>query len=104
MSTWEPSDLYGTTQGKIEKTAKKQRMGCRRTHAAADLMRFGSLGDSFHQTGFAEQAARPEQEHHRHEDEDDDLGELGREERRQPHHLADEESGDDGAEQAAHDA
>src|SRR6266566_5606547 len=116
MRTCAASDLYGTTHRKIAKTTKKPRMGCRRTHAATLLIGFesparlagpsplGSLGDSFHQARFAEQAARPEEEHERHEDEDDDLGELGSEERGEPHDLADEQARDDGAEQAAHAA
>src|SRR2546427_9716146 len=96
MRTCAASDLYGTTHGKIANTTKKPRMGCRRTHAATLLIGFesparlagpsprGSLGDSFHQTRFPEQAAPAGQGHAPHEDEDDRLGRLGRRARGEP--------------------
>src|SRR5437762_13910771 len=104
MRTCAASDLYGTTHGKIAKTTKKPRMGCRRTHAATLLIGFesparlagpsplGSLGDAFHPARLAEHAARPEDEHERPQDEDDDLRPLGREERGEPHGQADSQA------------
>src|SRR5262249_7447442 len=51
-------------------------------------------GGSFQQPGFAEQTARPEEQHQRHANEDDELRQLWGGEGRQPDDLADQQPPD----------